>query len=57
MGSLGKIDFSKLLGFSSVSLISEEMDFRDETIAAKLGAKVGIEKETREIADRVEEAR
>jgi hypothetical protein len=39
-----KIDFSKLLGFDAVSdQISESIDFQDEAIAAKLGAKVGGE--------------
>ena len=39
-----KIDFSKLLGFATVSeQASKDLDFQDETIAAKLGAKVGPE--------------
>jgi hypothetical protein len=39
-----KIDFSKLLGFAPVSgELSERVDFRDDTIGAKLGAKVGTE--------------
>jgi hypothetical protein len=38
------IDFSKLLGFDAVNdQISGSVDFQDETIGAKLGAKVGIE--------------
>ena len=38
------IDFSKLLGFDAVNdQISGSVDFQDETISAKLGAKVGIE--------------
>jgi hypothetical protein len=36
------IDFSKLLGFDAVSdQISGSVDFQDEPIGAKLGAKVG----------------
>jgi hypothetical protein len=39
-----KIDYAKLLGFNAVSeQLSEGLDFQDETIAAKLGAKVGAE--------------
>jgi hypothetical protein len=37
-----KIDYSKLLGFESIGdLISGGVDFQDEALAAKLGAKVG----------------
>ena len=37
-----RIDFTKLLGFKTVSeQISEGLDLQDETVAAKLGAKVG----------------
>ena len=37
-----KINFAKLLGFDAVSEeLSGRVDFQDETIAAKLGAKVG----------------
>ena len=37
------IDFSKLLGFDAVNdQISGSVDFQAETIAAKLGAKVGV---------------
>lgn len=36
------IDFGRLLGFGTVSdRTSEDIDFRDETISDKLGAKVG----------------
>jgi hypothetical protein len=36
-----KIDYAKLLGFAAVSKhLSEGVDFKDETLAAKLGAKV-----------------
>ena len=47
-GSIGdsniqKIDFTKLLGFDAVSdELSEGIDFQDETMGAKLGAKVGV---------------
>ncbi len=38
------IDFTKLLGFETVTLeLSEALDFQDETLGAKLGAKVGFE--------------
>ena len=44
MQKLDKIDYSKLLGFDSVrDRISGSVDFRDETVAAALGAKVGQE--------------
>jgi hypothetical protein len=37
-----EINFSKLLGFDAlVEELSGGVDFQDETIAAKLGAKVG----------------
>ena len=39
-----KIDYSKLLGFECVGdLISGDVDFQDEAVAAKLGAKVGAD--------------
>ena len=39
---MGKIDYAKLLGFNAVSQqLSDGVDFQDETIGAKLGAKVG----------------
>ena len=39
-----EIDFAKLLGFDVVSeRISGGVDFQDEAIGAKLGAKVGQE--------------
>ena len=42
MNHTGKIDFTKLLGFETVrDRISDGIDFQDETIGAKLGAKVG----------------
>ena len=42
MKKTDKIDWSKLLGFDTVSdRISSKIDFRDETIGARLGAKVG----------------
>jgi hypothetical protein len=37
-----KIDYAKLLGFAAVNdQLSEGVDFQDETISARLGAKVG----------------
>jgi hypothetical protein len=42
MSKANKIDFAKLLGFETVTCeLSETVDFRDETLGAKLGAKVG----------------
>jgi hypothetical protein len=42
MKKRNEIDFSELLGFDAVSEeLSGGIDFQDETIAAKLGAKVG----------------
>ena len=42
MQKTDKIDYAKLLGFDVVSdQISGSVDFQDETIGAKLGAKVG----------------
>ena len=39
-----KIDFAKLFGFQTVSdQISGRLDFQDEIIGDKLGAKVGME--------------
>ena len=36
------IDFAKLLGFETLtSELPKELDFQDETLADKLGAKVG----------------
>jgi hypothetical protein len=44
MREIKKLDFTKLLGFETVSeQVSEALDFQDETISAKLGAKVGID--------------
>ena len=37
-----KIDLTKLLGFETVAReASDDVDFQDETLGAKLGAKVG----------------
>jgi hypothetical protein len=42
MRGIKKIDFTKLLGFETISdQVSEGLDFQDETVAAKLGAKIG----------------
>jgi len=44
MRKTATLDFSKLLGFATVrGQISECFDFRDETVGARLGAKVGGE--------------
>lgn len=38
------IDFAKLLGFELVTgELNNDLDFQNETIGAKLGAKVGAE--------------
>jgi len=38
-----KIDYAKLLGFEVVAeQIAGSVDFQEETVAAKLGAKVGL---------------
>jgi len=43
-GKRAKVDYAKLLGFDSVSeRISGRVDFQDDAIGAKLGAKVGNE--------------
>jgi hypothetical protein len=40
----GKIDFAKLLGFEGVSeQLSSGVDFQNETMDARLGARVGAE--------------
>ncbi len=42
MAMTDRIDFTKLLGFRTVSEQSAQgIDFKDETVAARLGAKVG----------------
>ncbi len=39
-----RIDYAKLLGFDAVSdQLSDGLDFQNETIGDKLGAKVGTE--------------
>jgi hypothetical protein len=44
MKKTNEINYSKLLGFGSVGdLISGSVDFQDEALAAKLGAKVGAD--------------
>ena len=36
------LDFAQLLGFGNLAdRINESVDFQDETVAARLGAKVG----------------
>jgi len=40
------LDFAQLLGFANLAEhIDDTVDFQDETMAARLGAKVGSEKE------------
>ena len=42
MQDRSKIDFTQLLGFETMSdQITQSLDFQDETMDAKLGAKVG----------------
>ncbi len=36
-----KVDYTKLLGFDTVSDRISDLDFRAGTVAARLGAKVG----------------
>jgi hypothetical protein len=44
MKKASEINYAKLLGFESVGdLISGDIDFQDEAVAAKLGAKVGTD--------------
>jgi hypothetical protein len=39
---MSKIDYSKLLGFGTIAdHLSQKLDFQHETLADKLGAKVG----------------
>ena len=41
------IDFTKLLGFEMVTReLEKELDFQNETVGAKLGAKVGFPEPT-----------
>lgn len=44
MAESSNLDFARLIGFGGVvDHLSNEVDFRDETIGAKLGGKVGEE--------------
>ena len=44
MKKTSEINYSKLLGFEGIGdLISGDIDFKDEAVAAKLGAKVGAD--------------
>ena len=44
MAKIGSIDFSQLLGFALVANASSDgIDFHDQTVGARLGAKVGFE--------------
>jgi hypothetical protein len=39
-----KLDLSRLLGFDAIaSDTTDDVDFRDDVVAARLGAKVGVE--------------
>jgi hypothetical protein len=38
-----KLDFGRLLGFDTLRSKSGNVDFQDETVSAKLGAKRGAE--------------
>ena len=52
MAEAQHIDFSKLLGFDTVSdLMSDGVDFRDDILGAKLGAKVGADGEPSPVRD------
>ncbi len=45
-GQSKTLDFAQLLGFANLAEhIDDAVDFQDETMAARLGAKVGLEKE------------
>jgi hypothetical protein len=47
MSEIKNLDFTKLLGFETVSdHITEGIDFQDETLGPKLGAKVGEPEES-----------
>lgn len=47
MKKASEINYAKLLGFESIGdLISGDIDFKDEAVAAKLGAKIGIDVQT-----------
>ena len=44
MRKYNRLDFAKLLGFDTVAAkLFEELDFQDQIIAARLGAKIGVE--------------
>ena len=44
MKKVSEIDYSKLLGFEAIGdEIAGNVDFQDERVAAKLGAKVGAD--------------
>jgi len=46
------LDFAQLLGFANLAEhIDDAVDFQDETMAARLGAKVGGEKEEEQNPD------
>ncbi len=44
MPKIERVEFDKLLGFELVTReLVNEFDFQDETVSARLGAKVGAE--------------
>lgn len=44
MKTIGKIDFDRLVGFAAASEhLGRGVDFKDTTVGATLGAKVGVE--------------
>src|SRR6476660_5180450 len=46
MRDAASLDFTKLLGFAAVAdKLADGINFQDETVGAKLGAKVGAEPE------------
>ena len=50
MRKYNQLDFAKLLGFDTVAAkLFEELDFQDQTVGARLGAKVGFEPNTKPV--------
>lgn len=46
------LDFSQLLGFDGLTRDGQAIDFRDDQVAARLGAKVGTPEPAVETADK-----
>ncbi len=42
MGTLGVIDYKPLFGFEAAEISAGEVNFRNEALASRVGAKVGI---------------